>query len=183
MALLPYGDENNLSLGVLKILANRNPKLNVQRMLANSEALLQAVLELSNALIDNADLDPKLREIAICRTAKVTRSAYEWTHHAPAALYVGVTQEQVEALENWKSSKCFNELERLVLQFTDEVTIDVKGKPETLEALKKYLSPREIIELIMTIAFWGMVARFLETVEIDAEPTAGKINIYTGEAT
>jgi hypothetical protein len=35
----------------------------------------------------------------------------------------------------------------------------------------------------MTIAFWGMVARFLETVEVDAEPTAGKINIYAGEAT
>ena len=183
MALLPYGDEINPSPRVLEILANRNPKLNVHRMLANSELLLQAVFQFSTALIDSGKLDSKLREMAICRTAKLTRSIYEWTQHAPAAIYAGVTPEQVEALENWRSAKCFNELERLVLQFTDEVTTNVKGKPETLEALKKYLSPREIIELIMIIGFWGMVARFLETTEVELEAAAGKINIYTGEAT
>jgi alkylhydroperoxidase family enzyme len=84
---------------------------------------------------------------------------------------------RVALIENWCNDKCFSELERLVLQLTDEVAVNVKGKRETVEALKKYLSPAEIVELILTIGNWGMVARLLETLEVDLEPFAGKFNI------
>ncbi len=95
----------------------------------------------------------------------------------PAARHVGVTEEQVAAIEDWRNAKCFSELERLVLQLTDEVAVNVKGKRETVEALKQHLSPAEIVELILTIGNWGMVARLLETLEVDLEPFAGKFNI------
>ena len=46
---------------------------------------------MANALVMKTKLDPKLREIAILRTAKVSRSVYEWTQHVPMARHVGVT--------------------------------------------------------------------------------------------
>jgi hypothetical protein len=47
----------------------------------------------------------------------------------------------------------------------------------SLEALKKHLGPTEIVELILSIGFWGMVARLLETTEVDLEDFAGKVNL------
>ena len=51
---------------------------------------------------------------------------------------------------------------------------------ETLDALARYLAPGEIVELIMAIGFWGMVARILETTEVDLEEFAGKVNLLEG---
>ena len=37
-----------------------------------------------------------------------------------------------------------------------------------------------IVELILSIGFWGMVARLLETTEVDLEEYAGKVNLLEG---
>jgi alkylhydroperoxidase family enzyme len=177
MALLPYADENkDASPETLKALSQPNT-LNVAKMIANSEPCFKQFGKLGGALFTKAKLSPKLREIAILKTAKASHSLYEWTQHVPAARHVGVTEEQIAAIENWQKAKCFNELERLVLQLTDEVAVNVKGRRETVEALKKHLSPAEIVELILTIGNWRMVAGLLETLEVDLEPFAGKFNI------
>ena len=177
MALLPYLDDKDASPDVLKLLKDRPVVLNVQRMTANAQRLFVVRSRLSNALFTQITLSAKLRELAILRTAKDCRSVYEWTQHVPAAKHVGVTEEQIAAVENWQSARCFNDVERLVLQFTDEVNANVKASRETLEALKQHLSPGEIIELLIIIGHWRQTASILETTEVDLEDFAGKINI------
>jgi hypothetical protein len=48
---------------------------------------------------------------------------------------------------------------------------------ETLEALKRHLSPQEIIELLMIIGHWRQTASILETTEVELEDFAGKVDI------
>ncbi len=177
MALLPYLDEKDASPEVLKLLKDRPVVLNVQRMTANAQRIFLLRSQLSNALFTQTTLNPKLREIAILRTAKDCHSVYEWTQHVPAARHVGVSEEQIAAIENWQSAKCFSELERLVLQFTDEVNANVKASRAALDALKKHLSAGEIIELLIIIGHWRQTASILETTEVDLEDFAGKVNI------
>jgi alkylhydroperoxidase family enzyme len=142
MALLPYLDDKDASPDVLKLLKDRPVVLNVQRMTANAQRLFVVRSRLSNALFTQITLSAKLRELAILRTAKDCRSVYEWTQHVPAAKHVGVTEEQIAAVENWQSAQCFSEVERLVLQFTDEVNANVKASRETLEAFETASEPR-----------------------------------------
>ena len=178
MALLPYVDESKASDKTREILGNTPRKMNVARMIANSsDAVFQNFSRLGHALLTRAKLDGKLREIAILRTAKLTGSVYEWTQHVPIAKACGVSDEQMGAMENWDGAKCFDEVECLVLTLTDEVTRNIKGRKQTLEALKKHLGTTELVELILSIGFWGMVARLLETTEVDLEDFAGKLNM------
>ncbi len=177
MALLPYVDESKVSDKTREILGNTPRKMNVARMIANTEPVFREFSRLGHALLTRAALNGKLREIAILRTAKLTGSVYEWTQHVPIARAAGVSEEQVAAMENWEGARCFDEVERLVLKLTDEVTRNVKGRRETLDALKKHLKTPELVELILSIGFWGMVARLLETTEVDLEDFAGKINM------
>jgi 4-carboxymuconolactone decarboxylase len=180
MALLPYLEDKDASPEVLKLLTDRPVMLNVQRMTANAQSLFVLRSRLSNALFTQIKIDPRLREIAILRTAKDCHSVYEWTQHVPAAKHVGVTAEQIGAIGNWQGAKCFSELERLVLQFTGEVNANVKASRTTLEALKKHLSAGEIIELLIIIGHWRQTASILETTEVDLEDFAGKVNILAG---
>jgi alkylhydroperoxidase family enzyme len=177
MALLPYLDEKDASPEVLKILKSGRVVLNVQRMTANAQSIFLTRSRLSNALFTKIVIDPRLREIAILRTAKDCHSVYEWTQHVPAAKHVGVTDEQIAAIENWHSAKCFGEVECLVLQFTDEVNANVKASRTTLEAIKRHLSPAMIIELLIIIGHWRQTASILETTEVELEDFAGKVDI------
>jgi 4-carboxymuconolactone decarboxylase len=179
MALLPYVDEKSVSPEVRAIL-DRPPKFNVLKMLAHSPDVLRAQLQLGAALLTAAKLNPKLRELAILRTAKDSRSRYVFINHITPAKSVGTTDEQIENVGKWQDAKCFDDLERLVLQLTDEVALESKGKPETLEALKKKLGPQEIVELIFSIGFWGLMVRLNETLEIELEDFAGKANLLEG---
>jgi 4-carboxymuconolactone decarboxylase len=180
MALLPYLDDQDASPEVLKILKVRPQVLNVQRMIANAQGIFPARSKLSSALFTQIKLDPRMREIAILRTAKDCHSIYEWTQHVPAAKHVGVTDEQIAAIEKWSDAECFSEIERLVLQLTDEVNANVKGRQETVEALKRQLSSGEIIELLIIVGHWRQTASVLETLEVDLEDFAGKLNILEG---
>jgi alkylhydroperoxidase family enzyme len=180
MALLPYLDEKDASAEVLKILKSRSVVLNVQRMTANAQNIFVHRSRLSNALFTQIAIDPKLREIAILRTAKDCKSVYEWTQHVPAAKHVGVSEVQIAAIEDWQNASCFAEVERLVLQFTDEVNANVKASRTTLDALKQYLTPGMIIELLIIIGHWRQTASILETTEVELEDFAGKVDILEG---
>ena len=178
MALLPFVDESKASDKTREILGNTPRKPNVARMIANaSDAVFQNFSRLGNSLMTRGKLDGKLREIAILRNARVCQSLYEYTQHVPIAKSTGLSDEQIAAIDNWEGARCFNEVELLVLRFTDEIARNVKGDRATLAALQRHLGPGEIVELIMAVGFWGMVARLLETTEVELEEFAGKVNL------
>ena len=177
MALLPYLDSKDASPEVQKLLTGRPVVLNVQRMTANAQKIFIQRSRLSNALFTQTTIDPRLRELAILRTAKNCHSVYEWTQHVPAARHVGLSDQQINAIENWQNASCFSDVECLVLKFTDEVNANVKASRETLEGLKQHLGPGEIIELLIIIGHWRQTASILETTEVELEEFAGKIDI------
>jgi len=146
--------------------------LNLYRAVANSPAGARNFIRLGNSLLTKAKLSPKLREMAILRIARITGSEYEWAQHIAIALEYGVTGQQAADLDRWKESGSFNDEERTVLQYVDEVTVNVKVKDETFSALHKYLDEEEITDLTISIGYWGMVARVLVALQVDEDKRA-----------
>jgi alkylhydroperoxidase family enzyme len=178
MALIPFADDpkNNPSQELLDALNRQTLKLNVTRMIANSYAA-QKALEGVGAMIMRGKLDPKLRELAILRTAKACGSNYEWMHHVVVGKGEGVTQEQIDNIEK-PDAKCFNETERLVVRLCGEMAKNVKGSREAVLALNEKLGPSVLVELIMVSGFYGSLARLLETTEVELDDFAGKIDVF-----
>ncbi|MBF7082741.1 carboxymuconolactone decarboxylase family protein [Desulfallas sp. Bu1-1] len=143
--------------------------LNINKMMAHAENSVRHFMRLGNSLLTRAQLDARLRELAILRVATLCRSHYEWYQHEILARQVGVTEEQIEAVKQGPDSPVFNDLERAVLQYTEEVTLNVKSTDETFNKVAKHLSHREIVELTLTIGFYNLVARFLENTEVEIE--------------
>jgi len=141
-------------------------------------------LRLGNSLLTKTELSPKLRELAILRIAKLTGNEYEWVQHYPVALEVGISPEQTEAISYWDRSQNFSDIERAVLRYTDEVVQNAGVKNETFSILQQHLNSRNIVELTVSIGYWGMVARLLEALQVDidsrsigsAEELFGSIN-------
>ena len=81
--------------------------------------------------------------------------------------------EQVAEVKDWEGSSEFDARERAVLQYAEEVTRDVRARPETFEALRNHFDSQTIVELTVTVGFYGMVSRILENmqVELEEDPT------------
>ncbi len=173
MARLPYVDPEHASPPVREGL-EALPPLNIFRMVAHAETAFRPFLRLGGALLAQGELDAKLRELAILRVARLSHAEYEWIQHVEIAKAVGAGDEQIEALRrDDATAECFDETERLVLRFTDEVVRDVGASQQTFDAAREIFSPREIMELILAIGFYMAIARVMEVARIDIDPPAG----------
>jgi len=152
-----------------KIEENGAKVLNLYRVLAHNPNLLRNFLRLGSSLLARTELSPKLRELAILRVARLAGSEYEWAQHYLIALEVGVSPEQTEAISHWNDSTSFNDIERAVLQYTEEVSQNVEVKDETFRALRQHLDEQSIVELTLSIGYWGMVARLLVALQVDID--------------
>jgi alkylhydroperoxidase family enzyme len=83
---------------------------------------------------------------------------------------VGVTDEQNDALETWQSATCFDETQRAALAFTDEVVTMRRPTDATFNAIAAKLTPGALIELQLSIGFYIMTSKFLETFGVDLQP-------------
>jgi alkylhydroperoxidase family enzyme len=174
VARLPYVDPADAPEPVRDALG-RVPPLNIFRMMANAETAFRPWLRWGAALLGELQLDPLLRELAILRVARLTPHAeYEWVQHVPLAMAVGASDQQVAALERGEvEGDCFSGDEQLVLRFTTEVLRDAQASDATLEELGAVLSPREIVELLMVIGQYMMVARVMATTRMEIDEPAG----------
>lgn len=143
--------------------------LNINKMMAHAENSVRHFMRFGNSLLTQAELDERLRELVILRVATLCRSHYEWYQHEILARKVGVPEEQIAAVKEGPDSPEFNELEKVVLRYTEEVTLIVKSSDETFNELAKHLNQRELVELTLTIGFYNLVARFLENTEVEVE--------------
>ena len=143
--------------------------LNLYKVMAHNPDVLLNHMRLGNSLITKSGLSPSLRELAILRVASLAGSEYEWVQHCPVALEAGISNEQIEAIPHWSESTSFSDEERAVLQYTDEVARNVRVQDETFTALQPYLNEQNIVELTLSIGYWGMVARLLVPLQVDID--------------
>jgi len=79
---------------------------------------------------------------------------------------------QNDALEDWKSATCFNETERAALAFTDEIVRLRRPTDATFNAIAARLTPAALVELQLSVGFYIMTSKFLETFGIDLQPVS-----------
>lgn len=166
MARIEYTDPTTWNERTRDLL-QKNRNANIFRMMAYSPPLLEKYCLLGGAIRTKGELDPVLRELAITRAGILCEAPFEVAAHKQIGKSVGVTDEQNEALHDWRNAGCFNELQRAGLAFTDEVVSLPRPTDATFNAIAARLSRWALIELQISIGFYVMTSKFLETFGID----------------
>jgi len=173
MARIPYRDLATAPAELRELLA-AFPPLNIFRMLAHAEKLMRGFGQLGSAILGRATLDPRLRDLAILRVARRSPAAYEWQQHVPIARATGASETEIAALERDDcDAPCFGARERALLRFTDELLAAPRASDDALAAMRAAFSDEELCEVILTVGYYMMVARFLETTGVDLETGGG----------
>jgi alkylhydroperoxidase family enzyme len=169
MARIDYSDPDKATDRTREILG-KNRNANIFRMMAHAPSHFEQYCRLGAAIRHKGELDPVLRELAITRTGILCEAPYEVAAHKRLGRNVGVTDEQNAALDDWQSATCFDELQRAALAFTDEIVKLRRPTDPTFEAIATRLTPRALVELQLSVGFYIMTSKFLETFAIDMQP-------------
>jgi alkylhydroperoxidase family enzyme len=90
----------------------------------------------------------------------------------PRSEGAGIPSENLEALAGWEASPLFDELERLVLRYAEQITPDVQVDPTLVEALKARLSAEALVQLPLSVAAANFTNRFNEALGTELEASA-----------
>ncbi|CAG0991176.1 4-carboxymuconolactone decarboxylase [Myxococcaceae bacterium] len=168
MARIAYPDPAALPEAARSLYDALAVKLNIFRMVFHAETCVRGFMTLGGAILQRQQLDARLRELAILRVAALSRARYEWTQHVAIARAVGVSDAEIDAMETGELAG-LDPVAVAITRFTEECVRDVRVSDPTFSEARRHLCEREITELLLTIGFYMMVARLLETLAIDHE--------------
>jgi alkylhydroperoxidase family enzyme len=171
---IPYPDLEKASPEVREMLGRLPAPANIFNMMAHAETCVKPMMKLGGTLLGKLQLDPKLRELCLLHAVKLVGGEYEWVQHVPIARDLGCSDAQIAALGKGEDgAACFDAREKSALRFTREVVVDVRASDAALAGVRKHLSNREIVELILMAGFYTTLARLTETLGVETEAPMG----------
>jgi 4-carboxymuconolactone decarboxylase len=173
MARLPYVDPQDASSEVREAL-DTLPPLNIFRMLAQADSAFVPYLGFAGVLLTQLELDPKLRELAILLVATRTGAEYEWVQHLGISRTLGIPDQQISAVERGDlQATCLDLDAQVILCFASEALELPRVSDATFAALSDRFPSRQIVELLLVIGSYHMLARLMTTLDIDIDPAVG----------
>ncbi len=170
MARLSYLNQEDLAEEDKRLL---DRPTNLFRLLVHSPDGYRNFARLGGWIRSGSTLDPRLREMAILQVGYLTSAVYEWTHHIELGRNdFGVSNDDIRAIvaETNGEGSALPAFDRAVLRLAREMTSEVAGSQQALDAVRAELSDEHVVDLCMTIAFYNLVVRVLLTLQVDLEP-------------
>jgi alkylhydroperoxidase family enzyme len=163
MARIPYAPAEN---------PGADHMLNLFRMLAHSPPVARGFARLGGALLQDSTLDPRIREAVILRIGLLAGAWYEVEKHTAIARAIGLSDAEISALAPGQEASALDAPMRAALALTDELFADVRASDAALESARRHLDDRQLVELVVTAGYYGLVCRVLETLGIDREESS-----------
>jgi alkylhydroperoxidase family enzyme len=117
--------------------------------------------------MNQAPLDQRMRELALLM--KRLNCEYGFVRHIDIAKRVGLTQEQVDDIGSYQTSSRFNDDDKLILRYAEELTLKARVDDDLFSKVEKLVGKGNIIDLTGAIAFWNMMARNLNALGVGLE--------------
>jgi alkylhydroperoxidase family enzyme len=142
---------------------------NLYRTLGHAPAMLESWIDFAWRLRFDVAADRGMRELAILRISQLTQTNYEWHGHWGLARAVGVPEDKLLAVADWRASEVLTEDERLMIEMAEELTITTTLAPDTLGRMEHTFGERQTVELVLTAAFYSCVARVVKGLAVAPE--------------
>lgn len=159
--------EANFVQRVLIRLINYFGKLDASNLfmtLIRNTRLFRSWLGFAAKLMPYGRLDRVDTELVILRVGWNCRARYEWGQHVDIGLRAGLTPEQIARIPEGPTSAQWSEKQAALLSACDELHKQRMVAETTWETLKRHFSESEIIELLMLIGHYEMLAGVLNSV-------------------
>ncbi|REE99565.1 carboxymuconolactone decarboxylase family protein [Thermomonospora umbrina] len=154
---------------VLKGVVAVTGPLNIFTTLGRHSELFRAWIGLGSMMLLGGTLGPRIRELAILRVAHNSGCAYEWDHHVRIGRDAGLTEVEIGALAGDLDAHAWTSEDWAVVAAADELHATSTLSDAVWSALAKRLDERALIELVMLIGHYQMLAYALNALRVQPD--------------
>jgi alkylhydroperoxidase family enzyme len=147
-------------------LVNKVGKLeasNLFLMLMQNFRLFCSWLMFAKNIMPYGELDRRDTELIILRVAWNCRSRYEWGQHVDIGIRAGVSAEDIARVPQGAEAIGWEQRLRILMKACDEFHFDRMIAEDTWQELEEHYSPRLLIEVLMLIGHYEMLAGILNS--------------------
>ncbi len=139
-----------------------------RRTLMWSPELQKAQAHLAERLRNATKISPRERELAVLRHAADSGTDFEWSMHRVFALEAGLTPGEVERVRRPLEEGHWTSHEHAILRAVDELDSTSSIGDETWAALSENYDERQLVEFLMLVGHYRMLAYLFKAVGIGA---------------
>ncbi|PLB53812.1 hypothetical protein P170DRAFT_504726 [Aspergillus steynii IBT 23096] len=172
--LIPYANPDSLP-PLLREKLNILPfRRNILYTVAQSRGLGPHFLGLIGACFDGGQRSlPELDwQLIVLRVAKNLDCKYEWDVNVPVAEVHGMPREKIKSigrtLEDGKGP--WTERDRILIRLVDEQLARYTNKEETVRQALGILNEGELVEVLIVIGVYAVLARLIKGLRVDDDP-------------
>lgn len=173
----PEGEPDSEQLRLLSktLLTPSSEPLNLFLTLVRHPELMKRVNALGGLFMAHGSLPEREREIVILRVACNTRCDYEFAQHVSIGQRSGLTQEEIKNLGRPLDQDRWGDNDLALLRFTDEIMENLEVSDEVWEQVSRSHDDNQMMELVMLVGYYRMLAAFLKTTRVPLEEESPRL--------
>lgn len=150
---------------------------NIFTTLARNRSLFKRWLWFAGGLMPGGKLPRQDSELVILRVAHQRDCSYEWHHHEQLGARAGLTPAEIEGARQGPGTASLSPRQSMLLRAVDQFLDEPEISDELWSELRAALDERRVIELLLLIGHYEMLAKTLNTLRVqpDPEPTGRKL--------
>ena len=142
---------------------------NLFTTLGRHRRLFRGWLRFAGRLMPRGTLPRRDTELVILRVAHLRGATYEWEHHVRLGRRAGIGPDELRRIVEGPGADGWSEREAALLSAVDE--LDARGDlgDETWERLSTHLDERELIEFVLLVGHYEMLATAIAALRIQPD--------------
>lgn len=169
--------ETGLGMRLLVTLVNKIGRLDAENlfmMLMRNFRLFRSWLPFAAKLMPFGEIARRETELIILRVAWNCRSRYEWGQHVDIGMRIGLTIDDIKRITHGAEANGWTTNEKTLIQACDEFHHDRMISDMTWQKLTNIYSHRQLLEVLMVIGHYEMLAGVLNSTGLKLDAKLGK---------
>jgi uncharacterized peroxidase-related enzyme len=129
-------------------------------ILAHKPQILETFLPFYQAVTGPGAVEQRYKELAYLKSSMTNGCEYCTRAHTASAKQAGVKPEEIQAITFYQRSPLFDDKDKAVIQYADQVTRGASGVSDgSRRELKKFFNDEQIVELTAVVAIANFTNR------------------------
>lgn len=138
--------------------------------------IAEAFMKLNQAILYEGTVPEALKMLISLVTSQATGCRYCQAHMANLSSVYKNSDEKIRALWEFETSPLFSDAERAALRLAYHAAlVPNEASAEDFDELKKYYSDDQIVEIVASIALFGYLNRWNDTLATELEEVPSKV--------
>lgn len=147
-------------------LVTRTNPPNLFLTMGRAPKLFRGWLRFAGRLMPGGSLPRREAELVILRVAHLRGCDYEFEHHVRLGKRAGIGKTELAQVVVGPSAEGWTARERAILTAVDELVATDDLSDETWAALRQYLDEKHVVEFVLLVGHYEMLATFLLTLRV-----------------